>query len=500
MEECIKIQNLDITEEFYLDDYNKISEGESPTIRGGITSVIKGTPVIIDVEKYIDPTCCFKLVGVEAKENDKRRMISISEDGKKILYYPNLRPTVISLSPGPGPTLSTEADDYLGDMLWHCEPEDSFTYCAQDLKTGGHFEGTVTLIGLEKPEDFNAANICINLQKLKSDTVQIDVSLFNKYEGIFITEIGVFNKKYIKKVSIDPLNRAKLIVRLNHDCSDWDCCGSGADFTYKIGQGDPTYGGITTFGRIGLRKCDDPFIARNIIEDVWESVPNSIQINVEDYYDEADIYENVEVTALSGLIDERGTASISPDGYSVTYEFNTSSGFWDGDHAQDVFQYTLKNTRTGKTACAYIIIRKCEMQSGSGSGSGFGSETMLYFSQQNSFINIANLFPLPPSGSQANINIISPIVFKDISGIHQISGGSFSVEVLPIATPNPPYAWFKLIPLGIPTSLINSVAPVIDIQLFVLALPPNPMTTSWPVVIAEQNPMNPSEKSFVQIG
>ncbi|MGE0635165.1 MAG: hypothetical protein AB7G44_10955 [Bacteroidia bacterium] len=491
MEECIKIQNIDITEEFYVDDYKTSTSGASL-----VKTDLKGLPVIIDVEKYIDPTCCFKLVGVEAKENDKRRMVSISDDGKKILYYPNLRPTVISLSPGPGPTLSTEADDYLGDMLWHCEPEDSFTYCAQDLKTGGHFEGTVTLIGLERDDDFKAADICINLQKLKSDTVQIDVSLFNKYEGIFIAEVGAFNKKYIKEITIDPLNRAKLIIRLNHDCSDWDCCGSGAGFTYKIGQGDPTYGGITSTGRIGLRKCDDPFIARNIIEEVWEPIPTTLQIEVDEYYDEAEIYYDVVVTEVKGLVSERGSATISSDGKIVTYNFNKASGYWDENHAQDIFQYTLKNSNTGKTACAYIIIRKCEMQSGSGSGSGSGGGSImtLYFSQSSANpIQISGLIPEPPSSNQGNLVSISSVVFKGVPGTHVISGGYIRIQFIGAYDA---YSNYYKITFLSGTPLINSVAPINTMQLFVLAAPPSP-SISWLVNIVEENPMNSSEDSFI---
>lgn len=488
MEECVKIQNVDITQEFYVDDYKLLVSGAAAILD------IKGLPVIIDVEKYIDPTCCFKLVGVEAKQNDKRRMVSISEDGKKILYYPNLRPIVTSPTPGPGnPVLG----DDLGDMLWHCEPEDSFTYCAHDLKTGGHFEGTVTLIGLEKPEDFAAANICINLQKLKSDTVQIDVSLFNKYEGVFITEIGAFNKKYIKDITIDPLNRAKLIIRLNLDCADWDCCGSGADFTYKIGQGDPTYGGITSTGRIGLRKCDDPFIARNIVEEVSEPVPTSIQINVDYYYDQGTNYEDVEVSALSGLVEERGSAEISEDGQSVTYTFNKTSGFWDKDHAQDVFQYTLKDPTTGKTACAYIIIRKCDMQSGSGSGSGSGGSMTLYFNQSSSNpIQINNLIPEPPNSHQGDLVSISSIVFKDTPGTHTISGGH--IRMLYLAAASVYNNYYKIIFLS-GSPVINSIAPITEMQLFVEGPPPSPGIV-WNVDIREKNPMNSSEDSFVTVG
>lgn len=437
MEEVIKeFIGVDIQEQFY------IRSLAAPTLPGGTTykngGPSPGSPdftwgipkpteptfdsklgmaVEIDAEKYYGSSCCIKVIGVEAKMNDKRLGVQISEDCKKIYYTPN---------PLSG--------------YWDCgERTDVFEYCVED-ESGARASAQVILTGVVPNKDFRAANICIDIDSLSTSTIQVNLGELNKYEGLAAISFGTFNTKYINSVAVDQLDRSRLLVELNRECSAWNKVGTSTSFTYSIGSTD--FIGETTFGTITIVKNEVYDFAVDVYYQVKDPLPLSVDIDLAPYYEGFGLPTDFNVVGFENLAEDRGLAILGFNPTIVTYQFNLESGFWNAGNESDVFKYT-KMDPNGKQTSAYITIKKCDLQgSGSGSGSGNGSgsgQPIDYVTFQISVgkrlevhyssgtdgrvtVGIMPVEMLPPSGSGAGptVNPDETVIFEELISVGQI--------------------------------------------------------------------------------
>jgi hypothetical protein len=355
METTLTPQNITVTIYPFTDEVTPVPPAmPSPGTPGTATpGAIKGSldlknAITIDLAPYYSDLCCFEVIAVQSADTRKQDGVFITTDKNGIIYQPDLKNNYWKT-----------ADDY-----------DVIEYCIRDIGSGQTVVATLTLQVIERGL-FDAVDICINVPFdyiIEGDEFsKYDLAELNKFEEVQVVQIGAYNTKLIKLITFDSEIQSKIIAYSNRQCNNW-YIGKRTEVEYAISalvNGEYS----TSKAKLIFTCIGNLFHAENIELEVSEPMPAFILINVKDYNP---LYAEIAIDSVGATPTERGSISILAP-YTVRYDFNLGSGFWDSADARDVFRYTLYNSTTGKKACTNIAISKIpDNPSGSGSGSGSG--------------------------------------------------------------------------------------------------------------------------------